>query len=276
MWPLRLDVFISKGRHSSTFYWISQDEGFEWRSTLHRGNLYLAWNDGWVKDSGANKWRWGWTCPFGGEVVWGELSMMQISRMNFDIMSYESLNCDQLGAILAGFLLFGFFCIIPGSQQYHLYSGSAHQVPSQYIWRRKKGNIPHGTNFLSCSFFLRQCKGYASFTTNEFFLNVFFICWDFRSFLTQHAIQGRSFYSPAVLKLKCGYSITHQQGTYTCFSVVQFSHFGKCLKRPSPCNGRLNVLPIFFSINEDTVLVFPALAITRFPFSEITFGRSFP
>ena len=155
MWPLRLDVFISKGRHSSTFYWISQDEGFEWRSTLHQGNLYLAWNDGWVKDSGANKWRWGWTCPFGGEVVWGELSMMQISRINFDIMSYESLNCDQLSAILAGFLLFGFFCIIPGSQQYHLYSGSAHQVPSQYIWRRKKGNIPHGTNFLSCSFFFK-------------------------------------------------------------------------------------------------------------------------
>ena len=59
--------------------------------------------------------------------------MMQISRINFDIMSYESLNCDQLGAILSGFLLFGFFCIIPGSQQYHLYSGSAHQVPSQYI-----------------------------------------------------------------------------------------------------------------------------------------------
>ena len=57
--------------------------------------------------------------------------MMQISRINFDIMSYESLNCDQLGAILSGFLLFGF--IIPGSQQYHLYSGSAHQVPSQYI-----------------------------------------------------------------------------------------------------------------------------------------------
>ena len=191
-------------------------------------------------------------------------------------MSYESLNCDQLGAILAGFLLFGFFCIIPGSQQYHIYSGSAHQVPSQYIWRRKKGNIPHGTNFLSCSFFLRQCKGYASFTANVFFLNVFFICWDFRSFLTQHVIQGRSFYSPAVLKLKCGYSITHQQGTYTCFSVVQLSHFGKCLKRPSPCNGCLNFLPIFFSINEDTVLVFPALAITRFPFSEITFGRSFP
>lgn len=112
MWPLRLDVFISKGRHSSTFYWISQDEGFEWRSTLHQGNLYLAWHDGWVKDSGANKWRWGWTCPFGGEVVWGELSMMQISRINFDIISYESLNCDQLGAILAGFLLFCFFCII--------------------------------------------------------------------------------------------------------------------------------------------------------------------
>lgn len=108
-----------------------------------------------------------------------------------------------------------------------------------------------------------------SFLTYSLFAEIF-------GLYSQHAIQGRSFYSPAVLKLKCGYSITHQQGTYTCFSVVQLSHFGKCLKRPSPCNGRLNVLPIFFSINEDTVLVFPALAITRFPFSEITFGRSFP
>ena len=35
-------------------------------------------------------------------------------------------------------------------------------------------------------------------------------CWII--FSLQHAIQGRSFYSPAVLKLKCGYSITHQQG----------------------------------------------------------------
>ena len=32
------------------------------------------------------------------------------------------------------------------------------------------------------------------------------------AFSSQHAIQGRSFYSPAVLKLKCGYSIAHQQG----------------------------------------------------------------
>ena len=108
-----------------------------------------------------------------------------------------------------------------------------------------------------------------SFLTYSLFAEIF-------GLYSQHAIQGRSFYSPAVLKLKCGYSITHQQGTYSCFSVVQLSHFGKCLKRPSPCNGRLNFLPIFFSINEDTVLVFPALAITRFPFSEITLVDPFP
>lgn len=49
--------------------------------------------------------------------------------------------------------------------------------------------------------------------------------WYFLFFPTQHAIQGRSFYSPAVLKLKCGYSITHQQGTYLIPWFVNFSYY---------------------------------------------------
>ncbi|XP_058972878.2 beta-1,4-N-acetylgalactosaminyltransferase 3 [Pocillopora verrucosa] len=41
----------------------------------------------------------------------------------------------------------------------------------------------------------------------------------------KHAIQGRSFYSPAVLKLKCGYSITHQQAYWEMMGYGLFGAY---------------------------------------------------
>jgi len=41
----------------------------------------------------------------------------------------------------------------------------------------------------------------------------------------KHAIQGRSFYSPAVLKLKCGYSISHQQAYWEMMGYGLFGGY---------------------------------------------------
>ena len=57
---------------------------------------------------------------------------------------------------------------------------------------------------------LKTPMAWSEFLTENVKLKDLNTCWII--FSLQHAIQGRSFYSPAVLKLKCGYSITHQQG----------------------------------------------------------------
>ncbi|XP_078376385.1 N-acetyl-beta-glucosaminyl-glycoprotein 4-beta-N-acetylgalactosaminyltransferase 1-like [Oculina patagonica] len=43
--------------------------------------------------------------------------------------------------------------------------------------------------------------------------------------IRKHAVQGRSFYSPAVLKLKCGYSITHQQAYWEMMGYGLFGAY---------------------------------------------------
>ncbi|KAJ7354723.1 hypothetical protein OS493_030499 [Desmophyllum pertusum] len=43
--------------------------------------------------------------------------------------------------------------------------------------------------------------------------------------IRKHTIQGRSFYSPAVLKLKCGYSITHQQAYWEMMGYGLFGGY---------------------------------------------------
>ncbi|XP_068742280.1 N-acetyl-beta-glucosaminyl-glycoprotein 4-beta-N-acetylgalactosaminyltransferase 1-like isoform X2 [Montipora capricornis] len=43
--------------------------------------------------------------------------------------------------------------------------------------------------------------------------------------IRKHTIQGRSFYSPAVLKLKCGYSITHQQASWEMMGYGLFGGY---------------------------------------------------
>ena len=50
------------------------------------------------------------------------------------------------------------------------------------------------------------------------------------------------------------------------FSPFQLPHLVNCFKRPSPCNGLLEVFAVFFFVDAVTVLVFPTLAINKVSF----------